>query len=117
MHTAAVITFIAAFYSTVLAFIVSGRGRTTAHRSFAAGMFVLMIESVFSGLTFDTTLADERFFWELCGLITMAFLPGTWLFFSLSYGRGNYRDFLRRWRFALAAAFLIPISVAVLFRG
>jgi putative PEP-CTERM system histidine kinase len=117
MNTAAVIAFIAAFYSSVLAFTVSWRGRTTAHRSFAAGMFVLMIESVFSGLTFDATLADERFFWELCGLVTMAFLPGTWLFFSLSYGRGNYRDFLHRWRFALAAAFLIPVSAAVLFHG
>ncbi len=116
MHTAAVIAFIAAFYSSVLAFVVSWRGRTTAHRSFAAGMFVLMIESVFSGLTFDATLADERFFWELCGLAAMAFLPGTWLFFSLSYGRGNYHDFLRRWRFALAAAFLIPIGTAVFFR-
>ena len=45
----------------------------------------------------------------------MSFLPGTWLFFSLSYARGNYSEFLKRWRFVLAAAFLMPIGLVILF--
>ena len=117
MNITAIIAFIGALFSGALAFVVSWRGRATARRSFAASMFVLAIESLFNGLAFDASFAEEKFFWEQCGLVAMSFLPGTWLFFSLSYGRGNYRDFLHRWRFALAAAFLIPISLAILFRG
>lgn len=117
MPIAAVIAFAAAFFSGALAFVVGWRGRGTAHRSFAAGMFVFAMESLFNGLSFGESLTEERFFWQQCGLVTMSFLPGAWLFFSLSYGRGNYREFLRRWRFTLAAAFLIPIALAVLFQG
>lgn len=116
MHISAAIAFIGAFFSGALAFTVGWRGRGTVHRSFAAGMFVLAMEALFNGFAFDTSLSEERFFWEQCALVTMSFLPGTWLFFSLSYGRGNYRDFLRRWRFILAAAFLIPIGLAILFQ-
>jgi putative PEP-CTERM system histidine kinase len=117
MHISAAIAFVSAFFTGVLAFIVGWRGRGTVHRSFAAGMFVLTIESLFNALAFDTSFIEERFFWEQCSMVSMSFLPGTWLFFSLSYGRGNYRDFLRRWRFTLAAAFLIPIGLAILFQG
>jgi putative PEP-CTERM system histidine kinase len=117
MNMAAIIAFIGALFSGILAFAVGWRGRATARRSFAASMFVLAVESLFNGLAFDASLAEEKFFWEQCGFVAMSFLPGTWLFFSLSYGRGNYRDFLHRWRFALAPAFLIPIGLAILFRG
>ncbi|HTR40277.1 MAG TPA: histidine kinase N-terminal 7TM domain-containing protein, partial [Pseudomonadales bacterium] len=117
MNITAAMAFAAALFSGTLAFAVNWRGRVTARRSFAASMFVLAMESLFTGLAFETSLAEEKFFWEQCGLVAMSFLPGTWLFFSLSYGRGNYRDFLHRWRFILAPAFLIPIGIAILFRG
>ena len=45
----------------------------------------------------------------------MSFLPGTWLIFSLSFARGNYREFLTRWRVLLAAAFVGPVGLAVFF--
>jgi putative PEP-CTERM system histidine kinase len=117
MHLAAVIAFVGAFISGALAFVIGWRGRGTAHRSFAAGMLVLAVESLFNGFAFNSSLAEERFFWEQCGLLAMSFLPGTWLFFSLRYGRGNSRDFLHRWRFILGAAFLVPIGLALLFQG
>lgn len=116
MDLPAVIAFAAALFSGALAFAVSWRGHRTAHRSFAAGMLGLAVESLFTGLAFETVLPEEKLFWERCGLIAMSFLPGTWLFFSLSYGRGNYRDFLRRWRFVLASAFLLPIGLAIGFQ-
>lgn len=117
MDIAALISFIAALFSAALAFTICWRGRGTAHRSFAAGMFALAVESLFMGLAIESRLPEERIFWEQCRLTAMSFLPGTWLFFSLSYARGNYRDFLRRWRFLLAAAFLIPISLAFIYQG
>ncbi len=117
MNIAAIIAFIAALFSAALAFIVAWRGHGTAHRSFAAGMFTLAVESLFNGLASVANLPEEQVFWEQCRLLTMSVLPGTWLFFSLSYGRGNYRDFLHRWRLVLIAAFLVPITVAVVFQG
>ncbi|MGH7942150.1 MAG: XrtA/PEP-CTERM system histidine kinase PrsK [Limisphaerales bacterium] len=117
MHIAAFIAFSAALFSAALAFIVAWRGHGTAHRSFAAGMFALAVESLFNGLATLAVLPEEQVFWEQCRLVTMSFLPGTWLFFSLSYGRGNHREFLRRWRLVLIAAFLVPIGLAVLFQA
>ena len=54
-------------------------------------------------------------YWQSWRLLAMSLLPGIWLFFSLSYGRGNYREFLARWRFLLIAAFLIPLVLMVFF--
>ncbi|HEY1791159.1 MAG TPA: XrtA/PEP-CTERM system histidine kinase PrsK [Verrucomicrobiae bacterium] len=117
MDITSLIAFIAALFSGILAFAVAWRGRRTAHRSFATGMFALSVESVFNGLAIDARYPEEQVFWEQCRLVAMSLLPGTWLFFSLSYGRGNYRDFLRRWRFILIAAFLIPIGLAMLLHS
>lgn len=117
MNSAAVLAFAAALISGSLAFAVGWHGRRTAHRSFAAGMLVLAMESLFNGLAFDASFPEERLFWERCALLAMSFLPGTWLFFSLSYARGKYRVFLHRWRYILTAAFVIPIGLAILFHG
>ena len=111
------IAFSAALFSATLAFAVAWRGGRTAHRSFATGMFAFSVESLFNGLAFDARYPEEQLFWEQCRLVAMSFLPGTWLFFSLSYGRGNYRDFLHRWRFILLAAFLVPVGLAIAFHG
>ena len=48
-------------------------------------------------------------------LQTKSLLPGIWLCFSLTFSRGNYRDFLRRSRLLLGAAFVLPVFCAVLF--
>ncbi len=117
MHIPMIIAVVSALFSSSLAFIVSWRGHSTIHRSFAAGMFALAIESLFNALALESSLVEEKFFWEQCGLVTMSLLPGIWLFFSLSYGRGNYRDFLRRWRFVLTTTFLLPIGLAILFQS
>jgi len=50
-------------------------------------------------------------------LVTMSFLPSIWLFFSLSFARGNYTEFLHRWRWPLGIALLAPVSLAFVFRN
>ena len=45
----------------------------------------------------------------------MSLLPGTWLLFSVSYSRGNYRQFLKKWRIPLIVSFVAPIGLAALF--
>src|SRR6266478_3227758 len=91
--------------------------RSVAAGSFAAGMAMLAAESAFAGLSTQALSPEKMVFWERFALITLSCLPGMWLLFSLSYSRGNYREILAgRWPL-VAAAFVIPIVLAVGFQG
>src|SRR2546423_3741932 len=47
-----------------------------------------------------------------------AVLPGTWLMFSLCYSRGNYVEFLRKWRGVLVMAYAVPVlAVGAFWEG
>jgi putative PEP-CTERM system histidine kinase len=118
MNNEVVFAFAAASVSGALALVFAWHERRSiAHLSFVAGMIVLAIESIFAGLAASASMPEEMVFWQNCRLLAMSFLPGSWLFFSLSYGRGNHREFLRRWRFLLGAFFLIPIVLIFGFRN
>ncbi|MDE3068165.1 MAG: PEP-CTERM system histidine kinase PrsK [Verrucomicrobiota bacterium] len=91
-------------------------GRSLAPWAFVAGMLAFAAESLFYGLTVDAVLPDEMVYWQDWGLMAMSLLPGIWLFFSLTYARGNYREFLAKWRLPLAVAFLVPVGLAFWFR-
>ena len=80
-------------------------------------MATLALESLFGGLSLLTPQAEEVAYWQSLVLVAKAFLPGFWLAFSLTYSRGNYLEFLNRWRLFLATAFLAPIGVALGFRS
>jgi len=118
MKIAAMLAFAGALFSGALAFMVCWREhKSIAHRSFAAGMAVLAAESIFNGFSLHTTSVKEIVYWQNWGLVSISFLPGIWLLFSLNYGRGNYREFLKRWRIALVLAFLLPIALVGLYQG
>ena len=118
MNVAGIITLISAFFSGALAFLVGWRERgSVAHRAFVGGMVALAMESIFNGLSLNATSVGEMTYWQGWGLLSSSFLPGIWLFFSLCYGRGNYREFLKRWRFFWILMFLIPVGLAVLFHN
>ncbi len=112
------LAFAAASVSGALALLFAWyERRSIAHLSFILGMALLALECVFSGLTATATLPEELVYWENWRLLVMSFLPGVWLCFSLSYGRGSHREFLVRWRFVLAGAFLIPVLLIVWSHG
>lgn len=79
------------------------------HRIFFAGMAVLAFRAVLTGLAFQSTSIPERVSWESVKLFPTLFLPGIWLVFSLSFGRGNYLEFLSRWKWVISAFFLVPL--------
>jgi putative PEP-CTERM system histidine kinase len=117
MNSAVILAFGSASVCGALALVFAWyERRSIAHLSFVAGMALLAVESIFAGLTAAASTPEEMVYWQGWRLIAMSFLPGIWLFFSLSYGRGNYRQFLIQWRFVLGAAFLIPMVLMVLFR-
>lgn len=84
--------------------------RTVAFRIFAAGMFVLALESLFNGLAEKANSIDQMGQWQTRSLISVAFLPGIWLLFSLCYARGNFRDFVSRWKWLLLSFSFLPIA-------
>ena len=91
--------------------------RIAAHWAFAAGMLFVAAERTCIGLAAGAPSPVEIFHWQIRALAAASFLPGIWLFFSLSYARGNAREFLAKWRYVLLGAFLLPVGAALLFRA
>jgi putative PEP-CTERM system histidine kinase len=118
MNHSIILDFAAAAASGAVALVFAWyERRSVAHLSFVAGMILLAMEGVFAGLTASASLPGEMVFWQSCRLLAMAFLPGMWLLFSLSYGRGNHREFVARWRWMLGAFFLVPVILIAGFRN
>jgi putative PEP-CTERM system histidine kinase len=91
--------------------------RSFVRWTFVVGMLALATEGFFSAKSVDAVLPSEVLRWELLRLIVLSFLPGVWLVFSLSYSRGNAAEYLAKWWLLVAAAFFLPVGIAVLFRG
>jgi len=118
MDFAYIFAFASALFAGAIAVVIAlSARRSIAHWSLATGMAALAAESVCSGFAADALLPDEIVHWQSCSIIALAFIPATWLLFSLCYARGNYREFISRWRYCLAAALVIPCGLAILFRG
>jgi hypothetical protein len=116
MHFNITLSFIAAILSLALAIFVFLRDRHSfVHRLFAVGFMALSLEAGLGGLSLWTKSASELLYWERLKLIVGSFLPGIWLFFSLSFARANYRDFLSRWKRILLASFVLPLSMISVF--
>lgn len=118
MSTTASVSFASAVVSTLLATVVLVRGkRSVANTLFFAGMVCLALDSVFDGITHTAHGIDHVLFWQRWSLTAKSLLPGIWLAFSLTYSRGNYRDFLVKWRVALMLAFLLPLILVTGFHS
>jgi len=111
------LAYAAAAFSTVLALTVIFRKQlSVASWCFSIGMLTFALESVFGEMWHDALLPEDAAFWETLTLVTKSVLPGIWLCFSVTYSRGNPREFLARSRLLLLAAFLLPVGVALVFQ-
>ena len=117
MNFSAVLPFAGAVASGVLALIVAFRARRSgAQWALAVGLILLSIESALTGLTARATVYGEIIQAQQWKFVVVALLPGVWLLFSLTYARGNAREFLKRWRVAVILTFALPISLVLFFR-
>lgn len=91
--------------------------RSVAYRTFAAGMLALAAETIFFLLGLKATRSSEAIYWAKWTLTASAFLPGSWLIFSFSYARENYKEFLAKWKWAVLAAFALHLPLVLLGRG
>ncbi len=113
MNNASMLAYASALFCGVVAFLVVwNERRSLVHLIFVAGMALLALESIFTGLAWQ---GGDAVGWQHWKMAAGSLLPGVWLTFALSYGRGNYREFLDRWKFLLLAAFLVPL--ALIFAG
>jgi putative PEP-CTERM system histidine kinase len=104
------LAFAAALFCGALALAVLVRKRRSiVSWCFSAGMLLFAFESALTGMSFEAASAEKVALWQTLALLTKSFLPGIWLCFSLTYSRGNYREFLTRSRFLLVATFLLPL--------
>ena len=118
MTSSSILAFAAALSSGALAVAVLFRKRRSfAGWCFFAGMATLAVESALGGISLQVSHPEKVAYWQSLALVTKSFLPGIWLAFSLSYSRGNYREFLETWKFFLGAAFLFPIGISLGFRS
>jgi len=108
--------FVAAIFSLFLALAsVLRKKPSLAGWCFFAGMFVLAIDSLLTGISLRATNFSEALRSQTLGLIVKSFVPAAWLVFSLTYARGDYRESLMRWRIPLAIVALLPIGLSLVF--
>ena len=108
------LAFASAIFCSALAFtIFRNEKRSGVHLSFCAGMILLALEAVTVGLSWDDSSGQNLRFYQAGRLVLLSLMPGIWLYFSLCYGRGNHREFLRRWKLTLVAFFVIPPLLAI----
>ncbi len=112
------IAFAAAAFSGALAVAaVAHKERSIANWCFSAGMAILALESALIGAAFRATLPERIDFWQTGILQSEAFLPAIWICFSVTFSRGNYREFLRRSWPLLALGFVLPVALVIWHTG
>jgi putative PEP-CTERM system histidine kinase len=106
--------FAAALLSGAIAIaMLIRRRRTFAGWCFFAGMVILAVESIFNALAQDAVDPLSLVRWQTFALLAKCGLPAAWIGFSLTYSRGNYVEFLSRWRLLLWAAILLPLGIVI----
>ena len=91
--------------------------RSFAYRIFAVGMFLFSLEQIALGFGFQTASPSEVIEWYWLGSIITALLPGTWLLFSLSFARANYRGFVAKWKWIILVVFVVPLTLTLGFKS
>ena len=99
--------------SGLVIFILCARRRTVVHWSFAVGMSAIALMEAFMALRIQSVQLSEAVYWKFLSYMAAALLPGSWLLFSLSFGRSNYQELIARWKYALVVAFACPIALVV----
>src|SRR5437867_996545 len=99
--------------SGLVIFVLCARRQTIVHWSFAVGMGTIALMETFMGLRIQAGQPSEAVYWKFLSYLATACLPGSWLLFSLSFGRSNYHELIVRWKYALIAAFICPIALVM----
>lgn len=92
------------------------RNRTLPDRAFLIGLLALAFERYFSADSMTATSGPAARASQHWRLLFLGLLPAPWLVFALSYARGNAKEFLLRWKYAVVAAVILPAVLLAAFR-
>ena len=114
MNIAALLSHASALLALAMAVSVLWKERRSiAHLAFVAGLMVLSVEAFVHALSLNAATPDTFIAWQKWRLIATSFLPAVWLLFSLTYGRGNSREFVERWKIVLLIFLLAAPSLGI----
>src|SRR5262245_42291982 len=82
--------------------------RAPSHWALAVGMAAFAAESSCGAFASDAVLPSAAAYWKSWELFVASLLPGIWILFSLVFARGNYAEFLKKWRVLLLFIFIVP---------
>ena len=109
----AVVALFALLLGTV---VVSRAPRQPAHLSFGIGMLAMAIEVVVCALGGQESPTEPALVHSSrLRLLALTLFPAPWVVFSVSYSRGDHKEVLQRWKFALVALALVPPAFALTF--
>jgi putative PEP-CTERM system histidine kinase len=110
----ALLAFIGAVLCGGLAvFVLLANPRLFVHRIFASGMSALALVQICAGMGAQAVLPAHIVHWEYLRLLSAAFIPGTWLLFSVIFARANSRDILAQWRRSILVSFALPLVLVI----
>lgn len=117
MELLSYLPFVSAVFALLMAIAgLLSKRRSPASWSFAAGMAVFGLDSFLAGQAHRANQFDDLIHFLTLSLIIKSVVPAAWLYFSLTYSRGGYRETLTSWRIPLALAALLPAVVAFGFQ-
>ena len=88
---------------------------TVATWCFFAGMSAFGLDSLFTGLSLHAVHLRDALRWLTLGLVTKSLVPAIWIWFSLTYSRGDHRSIPGRWRVPLGLLAILPVGLSLGF--
>jgi putative PEP-CTERM system histidine kinase len=89
------------------------RPKVGASWCFFIGMILLAAERLMTQAAEQAKSPLEVEQWLVRSLWVKSLIPAVWLGFSLMYARGNAAEFLRRWRWMLGIALVVPLALSL----
>jgi len=112
------LSYAAAILTALLACVVAVKDRRSfANRAFIAALALLSLGEVFRGLGAGAISADDALFSQWARMACVSLLPGTCLLFSVTFARAEYSTYLARWKYVIAAVFVLPPLALILRPG
>src|SRR4030042_2800531 len=78
-------------------------------------MVALALESGLAGLSFHALSSQQVVFWQRLKIIFTGLLPGIWLLFSISFGRGDTKEPIHKWKGFIIPSFILPLIFVSFF--
>jgi putative PEP-CTERM system histidine kinase len=89
--------------------------KSFVHRIFASGMFLFAMEAVLNGIVQRKTSLDPFIVWYHCQILIASVSPICWMIFSLSFGRANYLDQIKKWQWLIIGLLVLQVGISSVF--